>query len=62
VEAASFFKDSSATSNSDSLDSVEGLVIQGGTSVEVLNGISLHGGLVVSWPQPVITANFVVEA
>ena len=46
----------------DSFDIVEGLVIQGGTSVEVLNGISLHGGLVASWPQTVITANFVVEA
>jgi transposase-like protein len=46
----------------DSFDIVEGLVIQGGTSVEVLNGISLHGRLVVSWPQSVITANFVVEA
>src|SRR6516162_10277687 len=46
----------------DSFDMVEGLVIQGGTTVEVLNGISLHGGLVVSWPQSVITANFVVEA
>jgi hypothetical protein len=46
----------------DSFDSVEGLVIQGGTSVEVLKGLSLHGGLVVSWPQSVITANFVVEA
>jgi putative transposase len=46
----------------DSFDIVEGLVIQGGTSVEVLNGLSLHGGLAVSWPQSVITANFVVEA
>ena len=46
----------------DSFDIVEGLVIQGGSSVEVLNGISLHGGLVVSWPQMAITANFVVKA
>jgi transposase-like protein len=46
----------------DSIDIVEGLVIRGGTHVEVLNGISLHGGLVVSWPHTVITANFVVEA
>jgi len=46
----------------DSFDIVEGLVIQGGSSVEVLNGISLHGGLVVSWPQTTITANFVVKA
>ena len=46
----------------DSFDIVEGLVIQGGSQVEVLNGISLHGGLVASWPQAVITAKFVVEA
>lgn len=46
----------------DSFDMVEGLVIQGGTAVEVLNGIALHGGLVVSWPRSVITANVVVEA
>jgi len=46
----------------DSFDIVEGLVIQGGIQVEVFNGISLHGGLVVSWPHTVITAKFVVEA
>jgi putative transposase len=46
----------------DSLDIVEGLVIQGGTQVEVLNGVSLHGGLVVSWPHTAITAKFVVDA
>jgi hypothetical protein len=34
----------------DSFDIVEGLVIQDGPHVEVLNGVSLHGGLVVSWP------------
>jgi putative transposase len=34
----------------DSFDIIEGLVIQGGSSVEVLNGVSLHGGLPVSWP------------
>jgi hypothetical protein len=46
----------------DSFDRVEGLVIRGGTHVEVLNGISLHGGLVLSRPHTVITAKFVVEA
>ena len=46
----------------DSFDIVEGLVIEGGTQVEVLNGVSLHGGLVVSWPQTVITAKFVSAA
>lgn len=32
----------------DSFDLVEGLVIRGGIQVEVLNGISLHGGLTMS--------------
>jgi hypothetical protein len=45
----------------DSFDGVEGLVIQGGSAVEVLNGISLHGGLVVSWPHTVITARGTVD-
>jgi hypothetical protein len=41
----------------DSIDIVEGLVIKGGPQVEVLNGVSLHGGLVASWPveSPVTT-------
>jgi hypothetical protein len=34
----------------DCLDIVEGLVIKDGPHVEVLNGVSLHGGLVASWP------------
>src|SRR5262249_33742116 len=34
----------------DSIDIVEGLVIQDGPQVEVLNTVSLHGGLVASWP------------
>jgi putative transposase len=34
----------------DSFDIVEGLALQGGVQVEVLNGVSLHGGLPVSWP------------
>lgn len=40
----------------DSFDFVEGLVIQGGVHVEVLNGISLHGGLLGSWPGTIFTA------
>ena len=35
----------------DSFDLVEGPKIQNGPLVEVLNGVSLHGGLVASWPQ-----------
>ena len=46
----------------DSFDIVEGLVIRGGMNVEVLNGISLHGGLPTSWPKGAITAKIVVKA
>ena len=35
----------------DSIDIVEGLVIKDGPQVEVLNGVSLHGGLVASWSR-----------
>ena len=46
----------------DTVDVVEGLVIKGGPQVEVLNAVSLHGGLVASWPGPArVTAKFVVE-
>lgn len=45
----------------DSFDTVAGLVIRGGTDVEVLNGISLHGGLAVAWPRTAITAKTAVE-
>src|SRR5262245_50605249 len=34
----------------DQVDIVEGLVIKGGPHVEVLNAVSLHGGLPSSWP------------
>jgi transposase-like protein len=46
----------------DSFDIVEGLVIKGGYNVEVLNGVSLYGGLVASWPRSKITAKMVVDA
>ena len=47
----------------DSFDVVEGLVIKGGPQVEVLNGVSLHGGLTVSWPMGAsVTARVVVES
>jgi transposase len=47
----------------DSFDIVEGLAMQGGRRVEVLNGVSLHGGLVVSWPGAApVTAVGVVAA
>ena len=46
----------------DSFDIVEGLALQGGRRVEVLNGISLHGGLAVSWTYATIYAKTVVSA
>jgi transposase len=47
----------------DSFDIVEGLVIKDGPQVEVLNGVSLHGGLVVSWPTVApVTAALTVQS
>jgi transposase len=47
----------------DSFDIVEGLVLRDGPQVEVLNGVSLHGGLVVSWPTVApVTAAMTVQA
>jgi hypothetical protein len=47
----------------DSFDVVEGLVIKDGPQVEVLNGISLHGGLAASWPvEASVTAKLAVES
>ena len=46
----------------DAFDAVEGLVIQGGTQVEVLNAVSLHGGLVESWPDCPMTAKKAVKS
>lgn len=40
----------------DSFDIVEGLALAGGTQVEVLNAMSLHGRLPGSWPQGVFTS------
>lgn len=40
----------------DAFDTVTGLIIAAGPEVVVLNGISLHGGLVTSWPHEAITA------
>lgn len=46
----------------DSFDVVEGLVIEGGPQVEVLTGISLHGGLVAAWPMAAVTAQTTLDA
>jgi hypothetical protein len=45
----------------DSFDVIEDLVIAGGTDVNVLTGISLHGGLCAAWPNARITAKYTVE-
>ena len=47
----------------DQIDLVEGLKIKDGPLVEVLNAVSLHGGLVASWPQTAsVTARGVQKA
>lgn len=47
----------------DQFDLVEGLKIKDGPLVEVLNAVSLHGGLVASWPQAAsVTAQAVQQA
>ena len=46
----------------DQFDLVEGLVIQDGPQVEILNAISLHGGLAGSWPRAGMTARKACEA
>jgi hypothetical protein len=46
----------------DQFDVTSGFVIEGGTEVETLNGISLHGALVCSWPRTAINAKFAVQA
>jgi hypothetical protein len=46
----------------DSFDVIEDLVIAGGAEVNVLTGISLHGGLCAAWPATQITAKFTVLA
>ena len=46
----------------DSFDVVEGLVIEGGTEVRVFNGVSLHGGLVASWPMSKLNTTTILEA
>jgi hypothetical protein len=45
----------------DQFDFVEGLIIRGGTEVEVLTTTSLHGSLVEAWPATSWTAKMAVE-
>jgi hypothetical protein len=47
----------------DQIDIVEGLVIKAGPHVEVLNAVSLHGGLAASWPvESPVTSALTVQA
>jgi hypothetical protein len=46
----------------DSFDIIEDLVIQAGPFLNVLTGISLHGGLCEAWPRVQITAKNTVES
>ncbi len=46
----------------DSFDIIEDLALRGGLQVNVLTGISLHGGLCAAWPRSQITAKFTVQA
>ena len=46
----------------DSFDTIEGLFLKGGGEMEVLTGISLHGGLPVAWPAEPYTASRVATA
>jgi hypothetical protein len=45
----------------DSFDAIEDLVIRDGIDVNVLTGISLHGGLCAAWPAAHVTAKFTVD-
>jgi len=46
----------------DSFDIVEDLVIEDHGGVQILNGVSLHGGLAESWAREGITAKIAVES
>lgn len=46
----------------DSFDTIEGLAIRAGPHVTVLTGISLHGGLPVTWTVRAVSAKMVVDA
>jgi hypothetical protein len=52
-----------AVAELDSIDIVEGLVIKDGPHVEVLNAVSLHGGLTASWPvESPVTSELTVQS
>jgi transposase len=45
----------------DSFDAIVGLRLFGGAHIEVLTGVSLHGGLVGAWPTRAVISPFVVD-
>ncbi len=46
----------------DSFDVISGLRLRGGVHLDILTGISLHGGLVAAWPTAGVTARLAVDA
>lgn len=46
----------------DSFDVIDGLRLKGGLNLDILTGISLHGGLVGVWPTAGVSAGMVVLA
>jgi hypothetical protein len=46
----------------DSFDVIEGLRLKGGIDLDILTGISLHGGLAMAWPTLGVSARLVVGA
>lgn len=45
----------------DSFDVIDGLRLKGGIALDILTGISLHGGLPAAWPTLGLTARLAVE-
>lgn len=46
----------------DSFDVIDGLNLKGGIALDILNAISLHGGLVATWPTTGVSARLVVAS
>jgi hypothetical protein len=46
----------------DSFDVIDGLRLKGGINLDILTGISLHGGLIAAWPTTGVSARQAVSA
>lgn len=46
----------------DSFDVISGLRLKGGVDLDILTGISLHGGLMAAWPTAGVSARLTVDA